>query len=59
MMGQRGGTQDKLFYSFSLDDHVPRDHLLRGIDASWISVTCASTLRPSTATQAVPPSIRS
>jgi transposase len=32
MMGQRGGTQDKLFYSFNLDDHVPRDHLLRGID---------------------------
>jgi transposase len=32
MMGQRGGTQDKLFYAFNLDDHVPRDHLLRGID---------------------------
>jgi transposase len=32
MMGQRGGMQDKLFYSFNLDDHVPRDHLLRGID---------------------------
>jgi transposase len=32
MMGQRGGTQDKLFHSFNLDDHVPRDHLLRGID---------------------------
>lgn len=32
MMGQRGGTQDKLFYSFNLDDYVPRDHLLRGID---------------------------
>lgn len=31
-MGQRGGTQDKLFYSFTLDDHVPQDHLLRGID---------------------------
>jgi transposase len=32
MMGQRGGTQDKLFYSFNLDDHVPREHLLRGIN---------------------------
>jgi transposase len=32
MMGQRAGAQDKLFYSFNLDDHVPRDHLLRGID---------------------------
>jgi transposase len=32
MMGQRGGVQDRLFYFFNLDDHVPRDHLLRGID---------------------------
>jgi len=31
-MGQRPEAQDKLFYSFSLDDHVPRGHLLRGID---------------------------
>jgi transposase len=32
MMGSQGGAQERLFYSFSLDDHVPRDHLLRGID---------------------------
>ena len=32
MMGQLGGAQDKLFYSFNLDNHVPREHLLRGID---------------------------
>ena len=32
MMGQLGGGQDKLFYSFNLDNHVPRQHLLRGID---------------------------
>jgi transposase len=32
MMGQRGSNQDRLFYSFNLDDHVPRNHLLRGID---------------------------
>jgi len=32
MMGQQGGSQDKLFYAFNLDDHVPRSHLLRGID---------------------------
>lgn len=31
-MGSQGGAQERLFYSFSLDDHVPRDHLLRGID---------------------------
>src|SRR3984893_11108544 len=32
MMGQRSGKQDRLFYSFNLDDHVPADHLLRSID---------------------------
>ena len=32
MMGQRSEPQDKLFYSFNLDDHVPRNHLLRGVD---------------------------
>ena len=32
MMGRQGGSQDKLFYAFNLDDQVPRSHLLRGID---------------------------
>ena len=32
MMGQQGGGQDRLFYSFNLDEHVPPDHLLRGIN---------------------------
>jgi len=32
MMGQQGGGQDRLFYSFNLDSHVPQDHLLRGIN---------------------------
>lgn len=32
MMGQQGGGQDRLFYSFNLDDHVPQNHLLRGIN---------------------------
>src|SRR5437016_9055019 len=32
MMGQRSGRHRQLFYSFNLDDHVPSDHLLRGID---------------------------
>jgi len=32
MMGQRSGGHQQLFYSFNLDDHVPLDHLLRGID---------------------------
>ena len=32
MMGQRSGGQEQLFYGFSLEDHVPAGHLLRGID---------------------------
>jgi len=31
MMGQQGGDQERLFYSFNLEDHVPADHLLRGV----------------------------
>ena len=30
--GTTAGGQKQLFYSFNLDDHVPSDHLLRGID---------------------------
>lgn len=32
MVGQQGGNQDRLFYSFNLHSHVPPDRLLRGID---------------------------
>lgn len=32
MMGERTVMQEALFYGFSLDDHVPVDHLLRSID---------------------------
>ncbi len=32
MMGQLPGGQQRLFYSFSLEDHVPAQHLLRSID---------------------------
>jgi hypothetical protein len=32
MMGERTVAQDALFYSFSLERHVPADHLLRSID---------------------------
>lgn len=32
MMGERTVMQEALFYSFSLEDHVPVDHLLRSID---------------------------
>ena len=32
MMGPRQAAQGALFYVFSLEDHVPADHLLRSID---------------------------
>jgi transposase len=32
MMGSQTGSQERLFYCFNLDDHVPANHLLRGID---------------------------
>ncbi len=32
MMGPRQEAQSALFYEFSIDDHVPKDHLLRSID---------------------------
>lgn len=32
MMGQRSGDQEQLLYAFNLDDHVPKGHLLCGID---------------------------
>src|SRR4030088_1101362 len=32
MMGQQSGGHKQLFYSFNLDDHIPSDHQLRGID---------------------------
>lgn len=32
MMGERTVMQEALFYAFSLEDHVPGDHLLRSID---------------------------
>lgn len=31
-MGQQGCGQNRLFYSFNLEAHVPQDHLLRSID---------------------------
>ena len=31
-MGERGVGQEALFYEFSLERHVPADHLLRSID---------------------------
>jgi transposase len=33
MMGRRSGDQASLFYEFRLDDRVPKNHLLRRINA--------------------------
>ena len=30
MMGRQDDRQQTLFYDFSLEEHVPEDHLLRG-----------------------------
>ena len=55
MMGPREVEQGALFYEFSLDTHVPADHLLRSIDR-FVDLTglrqelapfYASTCRPS------------
>jgi len=32
MMGERTVLQEPLFFGFSLERHVPADHLLRSID---------------------------
>jgi transposase len=45
MMGRLKGDQSQLFYEFHLDDVVPADHLVHGIDAvldlSWVHVELA------------------
>ncbi len=33
MLGEQVGLQDRLFYEFDLEDRIPRDHLLRRLDA--------------------------
>lgn len=32
MMGQQKGGQERLFYSFNLEDYIPPNHLLRAVD---------------------------
>jgi len=32
MLGTKQEAQGALFYEFSIEDHVPQDHLLRSID---------------------------
>jgi transposase len=46
MMGRLTDDQGKFFYDYDLNDHVPADHLLRGIDAVLDLVWLRRKLRP-------------
>jgi len=46
MMGPRQEAQAALFYEFSLEDHVPADHLLRSIDRFVDLSSIRAYLRP-------------
>jgi transposase len=45
MMG-RQDEPERLFYEFRLESHVPRDHLLRGIDAVFDFSATRKSLEP-------------
>ena len=45
MMG-RQNEPERLFYEFRLKSHVPRDHLLRGIDAVFDFSATRKSLEP-------------
>jgi transposase len=46
MMGERTVMQEALFYSFSLEDHIPAEHLLRAIDRFVDLSSVRAHLRP-------------
>ena len=46
MMGERQTDQPQLFYAFSLERHVPQDHLLRSIDRFVDLSSLREHLRP-------------
>jgi hypothetical protein len=48
MMGERRVMQEALFYGFSLERHVPSDHLLRRSIASSICLRFGRILNPTT-----------
>ena len=59
MMGEQTGTQEALFYGFSLERHVPSDHMLRSIDRFVDLGDIRERLKPFTATSVAPRSIPS
>jgi hypothetical protein len=54
MMGRRGSNQDGLVCAFNLDDHVPRNHLLRGIDRFFDLGELRNHLAPFYAHRSIP-----
>jgi transposase len=46
MMGQLTGDQGRFFYDFSLEDHIPADHLLRRIDGVLDLIWLRTELSP-------------
>ncbi len=54
MMGERQVAQEALFYEFSIERHVPGEHLLRAIDRFVDLGDLAANWRRSIAT---PPSL--
>jgi hypothetical protein len=59
MMGERRVMQEALFYGFSLERHVPDDHLLRKIDRFLDLSEVRAHLGPTIATWGGPRSIPS
>ena len=58
MMGERRVMQEALFYGFSLERHVPDDHLLRKIDRfvdlSEVRATWDPTIATSDGRRSIP-----
>jgi hypothetical protein len=52
MVGERQTDQAALFCQFSLERHVPADHMLRAIDRFVISKACGHMWHRSTVPQA-------
>ena len=50
MMGERRVMQEALFYGFSLERHVPDNHMLRRIDRFVDLSGCGRIWGPTTAT---------
>lgn len=53
-MGERTGVQETLFYGFSLEQHVPDNHLLRSIDRLMDLSGIREHLRPFYSTMGCP-----